>query len=116
MDSNGKERTRWGDTVDDSFSGLLFFDAAGGYRAGIGYDPTTALFNGFSTADGSGHTLAVLGNALATSGILAPNDSFMDLSDTSGTERVFEFQNSTNEGGIDFNPGSTTVQGGWGNP
>ena len=40
----------------------------------------------------------------------------MKFSDTTGALRLFEFQNSTNEGGVDFNPGSTTIQGSWGNP
>ena len=54
-----------------------------------------------------------MGNVLAgtTSPIIPANDSFMSLLDTSGTTRVVEFQNSTNEGGVDYNAGSTTRAG-----
>jgi len=47
---------------------------------------------------------------------LQANESLMQLDDASGTLRLIEFQNSTNEGGVDFNSGSTTAQGAWGNP
>lgn len=116
FDADGKQRTRWGDAIDDSSSGIQFDDSNGAFRTGVEYDPTTAFFNGFSTYDGSGHPLSVLGNVLATEGPLSANDSFMELLDTTGQLRVLEFQNSTNEGGVDYNEGAgTTVQGGWGN-
>ncbi len=95
---------------------LDLFDAAGTFRTGLDYDPTIHFFNGFVSQDGSGHNLSPLGNVLAPSGVLAANDSFMQLLDTTGTVRVAEFQNSTNQGGVDYNAGSTTVQGSWGNP
>lgn len=103
------------DDAGDSIS-LNLLDATGTFRTGLVYDPTTHFFNGFTTQDGSGHTLSALGNTLAASGILAANDSFMTLFDTTGTTRVTEFQNSTNEGGVNFAPGSTTPGTGWGNP
>jgi len=103
------------DDAGDSVS-LNLLDATGVFRTGLVYDPTTHFFNGFTTQDGSGHPLSLLGNTLAASGMLAANDSFMSLSDTTGTLRVTEFQNSTNEGGISFAPGSTTHGPGWGNP
>jgi hypothetical protein len=117
FDSTGALRTRWGDAVDGSSSGVSLFDASGGFRTGIQYDPTTAFFNGFVSQDGSGHNLSVLGNVLATNGILAPNDSFMDLFDTTGQIRLFEYQNSTKEGGLVFDPAAgTTSEGSWGDP
>jgi len=104
-----------GNAYDNSASYAFLYDSSGNLRNGIEYNPPVN-FNGFFSQDASGDVLSLLGNVLATTGILAPNDSLMELLDTSGTERLIEFQNSTNEGGVDFNAGSTTVQGGWGNP
>jgi hypothetical protein len=111
----GTNESLVGNAYDNSASFASLYDSSGHLRNGIEYDPAFNL-NGFFSQDGSGHTLSILGNVLATAGGLGPNDSFMELLDTAGTQRVTEFQNHTNEGGIDFNPGSTTVQGGWGNP
>jgi len=117
FDGSGKVRTLWGDAVNESFSGISFFDSNGAFRTGVAYDPTTSLTNGFSTEDGSGHTLSFLGNVLGTVGLLSANDSVMDLFDTAGTLRVFEFENSANEGGLAFNAGSATpYSDDWGNP
>ena len=108
-----------GSAEDGTFSGALFSDASGGLRAGIEYDPAASInFSGVFSNDGSGHTLASLGSAIATSASLdeEENESAMILSDTS-LPRVFEFQNSTNEGGVNYDPGKfPTVQSGWGNP
>lgn len=118
QDADGKT-LRGAFTATDSGSAvdLAIFDATGAVRTGVEYDPSTTFFNGFYSQDGSGHNLSLLGNVLAgTTSALSANDSFMSLLDTSGTTRVTEFQNSTNEGGVNFNPGSTTPEGGWGNP
>src|SRR5208283_1105322 len=102
-----------GNAYDNSASYAFLYDSSGNLRNGIEYNPPVN-FNGFFSQDASGDVLSLLGNVLATTGILAPNDSLMELLDTSGTERLIEFQNSTNEGGVDFNAGSTTAVYGWG--
>ena len=108
-----------GSAEDGTFSGALFSDASGGLRAGIEYNPAASInFSGVFSQDGSGHTLASLGSAIAASTPLdeEANESAMILSDTS-LPRVFEFQNSTNEGGVNYDPGDfPTVESGWGNP
>jgi hypothetical protein len=106
-----------GNAYDNSASYALLYDSSSNLRSGVEYDPATN-FNGSFSQDGAGHNLSLVGNFVTTeaSPPQQANESFLDLSDTSGTLRLFEFQNSTNEGGIDFNPGSTTVQGDWGNP
>lgn len=106
-----------GNAYDNSTSFSLLYDSSGNLRNGIEYYPP-GNFNGFFSQDGAGHTISSAGNFLTTDAPLLEqaNESFLNLSDTTGTLRLLEFQNSTNEGGIDFNPGSTTVQGGWGNP
>jgi hypothetical protein len=114
FDSHGIERTRWGDAIDDSFSGILLFDASGGLRTYLEYFPA-ANFAGFQTQDGGGHVLASLGSTLTGTGFLGANDSAMQLLDTSGQLRVLEFKNSMNEGGVAFSP-TNVVDGGWGNP
>ena len=116
-DASGDVRSSVGSGVDGSYSGAFIYDAAGKLRDQIIYVPSVN-FNAFQTQDGAGHALAAVGNFLVDDAphLIQANESFLDLSDTAGTLRVFEFQNSTNEGGIDFNPGSTTVQGSWGNP
>jgi len=117
VDAKGSVRTSWGDTIDDSYSEIIFFDANAGLRTGIQYIPEEN-FSGFFSQDGAGHSLSLVGNFLTTNASLfqQANESFLDLNDTSASTRLFEFQNSTNEGGIDFNPGSTAIQGSWGNP
>ena len=111
----GSTESSVGNAYDNSISYVSVYDSSGNFRDAIAYDPATN-FNGFNSQDGAGHNLSLIGNALTTTATGEANESFMILSDTSGTERLAEFQDSTNEGGIDFNPGSTTVQGGWGNP
>lgn len=108
-----------GSAEDGTFSGGLFYDASGSLRAGIEYDPAASInFSGVFSQDGSGHNLSSLGSAIAASTPLdeEANESAMILSDTS-LPRVFEFQNSTNEGGVNYDPGDfPTVESGWGNP
>jgi hypothetical protein len=116
-DASGNGRTSMGSGVDGSYSGEFISDAAGKLRDQTVYVPS-ANFNGTQSYDGAGHSLSTLGNFLVDDAphLIEANESFVSLQDTAATLRVFEFQNSTNEGGIDFNPGSTTVQGSWGNP
>lgn len=113
----GTDESVIGNALDNSASYSLLYDSSGNLRSGIEYDPANN-FNGVFSQDGAGHNLSTVGNFLTTkaSPPQQVNESFLDLSDTSGTLRLFEFQNTTNEGGIDFNPGSTTLQGDWGNP
>ena len=117
QDGSGHNMSNIGNASDNSSSYAWLFDSSGNLRNGIEYYPP-ANFNGFFSQDGAGHSLSSVGNFLITDAGLSEqaNESYLDLSDTTGTLRLFEFQNSTNEGGIDFNPGSTTVQGSWGNP
>jgi hypothetical protein len=116
-DASGNNRSSFGSGVDGSYSGAFIYDAAGKLRDQTIYIPS-ANFNGTQSYDGAGHPLSSEGNFLVNNAAqsIEANQSFVDLSDTAGTLRVFEFQNSTNEGGVDFDPGSTTVQGFWGNP
>ena len=116
-DASGKNRSSIGSGVDGSYSGAFVSDEAGKLRNQIVYAPS-ANFNGFQSQDGAGHGLSTVGNFLVDDAphLIEANESFLDFSDTSGTLRVFEFQNSANQGGLDYNPGSTTDQGGWGNP
>jgi hypothetical protein len=114
FDANGKQRTGWGDAVDDSESNISFYDANGGFRTGVEYFPPTA-YNGFLSQDGSGNNLSLLGSVLAPVGIFAANDSFMQLIDTTGQIRVIDLKNSTNDGGLAFSP-TNVFDGGWGNP
>ena len=116
-DASGNSRSSMGSGVDGSYSGSFISDAAGKLRDQTIYVPSSN-FNGTQSYDGAGHSLSTVGNFLVNDAphSIEANQSFLDLSDTVGTLRVFEFQNSTNEGGIDFDPGSTTVQGAWGNP
>ena len=116
-DASGNTRSAVGSGVDGSYSGEFVYDEAGKLRDQTIYVPS-ANFNGSQSQDGAGHALSSVGNFLVDDAphLIEANESFMDLSDIAGTLRVFEFQNSTNEGGIDFDPGSTTVQGSWGNP
>jgi hypothetical protein len=116
-DPSTKTRSAVGSGVDGSFSGSFIYDAAGDLRDQTIYIPS-ANFNGSQSQDGAGHELSTVGNFLVAdpANNIEANQSFLSLNDTTGTLRLLEFQNSTNEGGIDFNPGSTTVQGSWGNP
>jgi hypothetical protein len=116
-DASGNNRTAVGSGVDGSFSGTFVKDEASNLRDQTIYVPS-ANFNGTQSQDGVGHPLSTVGNFLVNDAphLIEANQSFLSLSDTAGTLRVFEFQNTTNEGGIDFDPGSTTVQGFWGNP
>jgi hypothetical protein len=116
-DASSNNRASVGSGVDGSYSGEFVYDAAGKLRDQTIYIPS-ANFNGSQSYDGAGHSLSTVGNFLVDDAAhsIEANESFVDLSDIAGTLRVFEFQNSTNEGGIDFDPGSTTVQGFWGNP
>ena len=115
----GAVQSSVGSAEDGTFSGGSFYDASGGLRAGIEYDPAAAInFSGVYSTDGNGHTLSSLGSAIAASTPLdeEANQSAMTLSDTS-LPRVFEFQNSTHEGGINYDPGDfPTAESGWGNP
>jgi hypothetical protein len=116
-DASGNGRSSVGSAVDGSYSGEFISDAAGKLRDQILYIPS-GNFNGFQSYDGANHNLSSLGNFLVDNAALAQqaNESFMLLSDTS-LPRVFEFQDSTNEGGVDYDPGKfPTFQGGWGNP
>jgi hypothetical protein len=116
-DASGKNRSSLGSGVDGAYSGAFIYDAAGKLRDQTIYVPS-ANFNGSQSYDGAGHSLSTMGNFLVDDApnLIQANESFVSLQDTAATLRVFEFQNSTNEGGLDFDPGSTTVQGGWGNP
>ena len=116
-DASGNTRSSMGSGVDGSYSGSFIDDAAGKLRDQTIYVPSSN-FNGTQSYDGAGHSLSTVGNFLVNNAAqsIEANESFVDLSDTAATLRVFEFQNTTNEGGIDFDPGSTTVQGAWGNP
>ena len=116
-DASGNTRSSMGSGVDGSYSGSFIDDAAGKLRDQTVYVPASN-FNGTQSYDGAGHSLSTVGNFLVNNAAqsIEANESFVDLSDTAATLRVFEFQNTTNEGGIDFDPGSTTVQGAWGNP
>ncbi len=106
-----------GNASDNSASYAWLYDSSGNLRDGIQYNPSVN-FNGFFSQDAAGDALSSVGNFLTTVPAASEqaNESFMHLSDTTGALRLFEFQNSTNEGGVDFNPGSTTIQGSWGNP
>jgi hypothetical protein len=116
-DASGNGRTSMGSGVDGSYSGTFISDEAGQLRDQTIYVPS-ANFNGSQSWDGAGHPLSTVGNFLVNDAphLIEANQSFLSLQDTAGTLRLFEFQNNTNEGGIDFDPGSTTVQGSWGNP
>ena len=117
QDGSGHNLSLIGNASNNSASYSFLYDSSGNLRNGIQYNPSVN-FNGFFSQDAVGHGLSSVGNFLTTNVGLSQqaNESFMDLSDTSGTLRLFEFQNSTNQGGINFNPGSTVVQGFWGNP
>jgi hypothetical protein len=117
VDASGNTRSSMGSGVDGSYSGSFIYDAAGKLRDQTVYVPSSN-FNGSQSYDGGGHALSTVGNFLVNDAAhsIEANQSFVSLQDTAATLRVFEFQNSTNEGGIDFDPGSTTVQGFWGNP
>jgi hypothetical protein len=112
---SGPNESEIGNLYDNSASFSYMFDSSGNLHNGIEYLPSVN-FNGFVGTDGDGHVLSLIGNGLTTVGSEQANESFMDLYDTTGTLRLLEFQNSTNEGGVDYNPGSTSVQGAWGNP
>jgi len=116
-DASGNGRSSIGSGVDGSYSGTFISDEAGKLRDQTVYVPS-ANFNGSQSYDGAGHSLSTVGNFLVNDAphLIEANESFVSLQDTTATLRVFEFQNNTNQGGIDFNPGSTTVQGSWGNP
>jgi hypothetical protein len=116
-EGTGPNESITGNAYDNSASYSFVYDSSGNLRNGIQYNPSVN-FNGFVSQDGAGHSLASVGNFLTTNAGLSEqaNESYLDLSDTSGTLRLFEFQNSTVEGGVDFAPGSTTVLGSWGNP
>ena len=116
-DASGNNRSSMGSGVDGSYSGTFISDEAGKLRDQTVYVPS-ANFNGSQSYDGAGHALSTVGNFLVNDAphLIEANESFVSLQDTAATLRLFEFQNNTNEGGIDFNPGSTTVQGFWGNP
>jgi hypothetical protein len=116
-DASGNSRSSMGSGVDGSYSGSFIDDAAGKLRDQTVYAPFSN-FNGTQSYDGAGHSLSTVGNFLVNDAphSIEANQSFVSLQDTAATLRVFEFQNNTNEGGIDFDPGSTTVQGAWGNP
>ena len=116
-DESGNTRSSVGSGVDGSYSGEFVYDAAGKLRDQTIFVPS-ANFNGSQSYDGAGHSLSTVGNFLVNDAphLIEANQSFLSLSDTAGTLRLFEFQNNTNEGGVDFDPGSTTVQGFWGNP
>jgi len=117
FDSTGKQRSFVGSAPDGSLTGAYFYDTTGALRTGVQFDPAASInFSGaFSTSE-SGELLSAVGSAIAASSAYQADESFLSLGDTSGTLRLFEFQNSTNEGGDVFNPGSTTVDGTWGNP
>ncbi|MGA9721310.1 MAG: hypothetical protein WBQ86_02550 [Candidatus Binatus sp.] len=118
-DPSTKTRSAVGSGVDGTFSGSFIYDAAGDLRDQTIYVPS-ANFNGTQSQDGAGHPLASVGNFLVDDAphLIQANESFMTLSDTS-LPRIFEFQNSTNQGGLDYNPGAfpTPDDGnGWGSP
>lgn len=102
FDRNGTERTRWGDAIDDSLSGYFLFDATGGLRTGVEYDPAVN-FNGFFGQDGSGHNLSLLGNATDNTA------SFMQLFDSSGVQRVRGVQSGAFEALTVYNTAGTQV-------
>jgi hypothetical protein len=116
---SGALQSSVGSAEDATFSGAFFYDASGGLRSGVEYDPAASInFSGVFSQDGSGHSLSALGSAIAASTPLSEqaNQSFMSLSDTS-LPRIYEFQNSTNQGGVDYDPGDfPTPDKGWGNP
>ncbi len=114
---SGNQRSFVGSAPDGSLAGAYFYDATGTLRTGVQFDPAASInFSGaFSTSE-SGELLSAVGSAIAANSAYQADESFLSLGDTSGTLRLFEFQNSTNEGGEVFNPGSTTVDGTWGNP
>jgi len=116
-DASGNGRASMGAGADGTYSGSFISDAAGKLRDQTVYVPS-ANFNGSQSYDGAGHALSTMGNFLVDDApqFQQANESFLDFQDTSGTLRLFEFQNSTNEGGVDYDAGSTTVQGFWGNP
>jgi hypothetical protein len=116
-DASTKNRSSMGSGVDGSYSGEFVYDEAANLRDQTIYIPS-ANFNGTQSYDGAGHALSTVGTFLVNDAAhsIVANESFLDLSDTAGTLRLFEFQNTTNEGGVDFDPGSTTAQGSWGNP
>jgi len=116
-DASGNTRSSMGSGVDGSYSGAFIYDAAGKLRDQTIYVPS-GNFNGTQSYDGAGHSLSTVGNFLVNDAphSIEANQSFVSLQDTAATLRVFEFQNNTNEGGVDFDPGTTTVQGFWGNP
>jgi hypothetical protein len=114
-DASSNNRSSVGSGVDGTYSGAFIYDAAGKLRDQTIYIPSSN-FNGTQSYDGAGHDLSTLGNFLVAGSGVEANESFMTLSDTS-LPRVFEFQNSTNEGGVDYTPGAfPTPDHGWGNP
>lgn len=113
--STGANESLIGNAYDNSASYSILYDSSGNVRNAIQYNPS-ANFNGFLSQDGAGDTLSVLGNALTATSSVQANESFMQLLDTNNL-RLSEFQNSTNQGGLDFNPGGAIdSNGGWGNP
>jgi hypothetical protein len=100
-----------------TFSGAFFYDPAGTIRSGVQYNPSTNFTGVFSSSE-TGVTLSASGSYIAAdSGIgIQEDESFMDLFDTTGAIRLGEFQSTTNQGGVIYNPGSTTIDGDWGNP
>ena len=111
----GSNQSLVGNAYDKTSSFGFLYDSSGNMRNGLEYNPSLN-FNGFISQDGANHLLSAIGNGLTTTSSLQANESLMQLDDASGTLRLIEFQNSTNEGGVDFNSGSTTAQGAWGNP
>ena len=116
-DASTKNRSSVGSGVDGSYSGSFIYDETASLRDQTIYIPS-ANFNGSQSYDGASHALSTVGTFLVNDAAhsIEANQSFLSLNDTTGTLRLLDFQNTTNEGGIDFNPGSTTVQGFWGNP
>jgi hypothetical protein len=115
FDSTGNQRSFVGSAPDGSLAGGYFYDATGTIRTGVQYDPAIN-FNGVFSDSETGVNLFSAGSVIAATSSLQEDESFMDLSDTSATLRLIDFQNTTNEGGLVYNPGSTTVDGDWGNP
>lgn len=115
FDATAVERSFAGS--NGTFSGAIFYDPAGALRTGAEYYPS-GNFNGVFASSETGVTLSVLGSAIAANSStgIQEDESFMDLYDTTGAIRLGDFQNTTNEGGVVYNPGSTTVDGDWGNP
>jgi len=115
FDASGSQRSFVGSAPDGSYAGAYFDDPTGAIRTGAQYNPSLN-FNGAFSVSETGVLLSAVGSAIAAESGFQTDEAFMSLSDTSGTLRLFDFENSTNEGGEVFNPGSTTVDGTWGNP